>query len=714
VSRPIPIALLFTFTLPLVAQQEPAGAPPARQPFATGTTAVVVDAVVRDGRGRPVTDLRKDDFELLENGVRQDIVDVALVTPAAAPQEAAGPTASVPGAAASPEARRAVATPTFVALVFDRLSPEARALAHRGALAYLDTFHEDDFAGVFLSDRSLVTIQTYTNDRARLKRAIDEAASRATSVFDRDSTREVKDLVGSKQGDAHPDTPDVASADSIGRPVDGSAGPGRIPAALVTSAMFNTWEALSRERQGYGTTNALLAVTSALGLLPGRKTVVFFAEGLAIPDAVLPHFRNVIATANRGNVSVYTIDAAGLRVHSEQAAIGRQVRAMGGAGITLNPDGSNQSSIGMLIANEDTLRRDARTSLTLLAEGTGGFLIENTNDLAAAFRTIDADRRFHYLLSYTPKNDDFNGEWRALTVKVPGRNVEVRARSGYVAVRAPGAIPLLAYEGPALAALERTPHPTDVPVRAAVHVFPGGAESRLTVLAAARGSDLTFARDEKAGTYRTDFTVLARIRNAAGEIVRKASQPYRLSGPIAEIDRARGGDVLFFRQPTLGPGTYALDVAVHDALAKRAGVHSSTFTVPPPTPGGLDVSSVVVVRRGERVPVAEQSPDNPLYVGDVLIYPNLGEPTRMEDKAVTLFFVIASKQVPRATLEVVRDGKPLAALPVTLDPPDATGRIRQLVQIPTSTLAPGEYTLRLVVTQGGARHVREVALQLAR
>ena len=711
----ITLLVLIGGMLSAAARPHSATQSPAQRPFETGTAGVVVDVVVRDGGGNPVTDLQKDDFELFEDGVRQEIADLTIVRPGREAQRSAPTGGSAPSRAPSaPDAPRTVTSPSFVALVFDRLSPEARALAHKGALAYLETAQGDDFAGVFLSDRSLVTIQTYTNDRASIRRAIDEAVSRATSVFDRDSIKSPTEMIYAAAGDGHPSTPEVASPESIGRPVDSSAGAGRVPTSLLTEAMFNTWEALSRDNQGYATTNALLAVTSALGMLPGRKTVVFFAEGLAIPDAVLPHFRNVVTTANRANVSVYTIDAAGLRVHSKDAETGRAVRRIGDAGLELNPDGSSKSNLGLLEVNEDVLRKDPRTSLTLLADQTGGFLVENTNDLARAFRTIDADRRFHYLLTYTPKNDAFNGEWRTLTVKVPSRKVTIRARSGYLAVRAPGAIPLLAYEGPALAALERRPPPTEIAVRAAVHVFPAGPESRLTVLAATPGTALTFARDERNASYRTDFTILARIRDASGEIVRKASQPYRLSGPLAQVEQSQRGDVLFFRQPALAPGTYTLEVAVHDALARRAGVHTASFEVPQPS-GRLNVSSLVIVRRGERVPASEQPADeNPLYLRDVLIYPNLGEPIRKEEATVTLFFAIAASPPgpSAATLEIERAGQTLAALPIELDPADATGRIRQLARLPTAALAAGDYTLRLIVTHGGERALREAHFRL--
>ena len=81
-----------------------------------------------------------------------------------------------------------------------------------------------------------------------------------------------------------------------------------------------------------------------------------------------------MGTANRGNVSIYRIDGAGLRVHSKEAETGREVRAMGAAGVEVSADGSNRSSIAMMERNEDVLRKDPRTSPTLHANATGGFL----------------------------------------------------------------------------------------------------------------------------------------------------------------------------------------------------------------------------------------------------------------------------------------------------------------------------------------------------
>ena len=201
----------------------------------------------------------------------------------------------VPDVGAPPAARRrcggrrrrhasargtSVPAPTFLAIVFDRLTPEARALAHKGALASLETSQANDFVGVFLSDLSLVPIQTYTTDRAKLRKAIDEAATRATSVFDRDAIKEPDDMVPQAAGDFHPER-----ARRGERGIGGAAGRewpsgavaqstrGRGPpagAAGRISASTRLGAAVARPA-GPASVNALRAVIEGLSVLPGRK-----------------------------------------------------------------------------------------------------------------------------------------------------------------------------------------------------------------------------------------------------------------------------------------------------------------------------------------------------------------------------------------------------------------------------------------------------------
>src|SRR3954452_16799810 len=67
-----------------------------------GVTAVLVDVVVRDRRGQPVRDLKAADFEILEDGVQQQVGSFTPILAAALAGGASAPAA--PSAAGTPAA----------------------------------------------------------------------------------------------------------------------------------------------------------------------------------------------------------------------------------------------------------------------------------------------------------------------------------------------------------------------------------------------------------------------------------------------------------------------------------------------------------------------------------------------------------------------------------------------------------------------------------
>lgn len=98
--------------------------------FTSSTAAVIVDVVVRDNAGRPVTNLSADDFEILEGGTRQAVktfqfVDHSRPAATAAPAKALATTSQAAPAASLVEA------PTVTALVFEQLGASGRRLAYR-------------------------------------------------------------------------------------------------------------------------------------------------------------------------------------------------------------------------------------------------------------------------------------------------------------------------------------------------------------------------------------------------------------------------------------------------------------------------------------------------------------------------------------------------------------------------------------------------------
>jgi hypothetical protein len=60
--------------------------------------------------------------------------------------------------------------------------------------------------------------------------------------------------------------------------------------------------------------------------------------------------------------------------------------------------------------------------------------------------------RAYYVLTYIPKNEDYNGQFRHIAVKLNRPNLDAQTRKGYYAVESVGQLPLLDYEAPALAA----------------------------------------------------------------------------------------------------------------------------------------------------------------------------------------------------------------------------------------------------------------------
>jgi VWFA-related protein len=706
-----------------------AAAPQQTSSRASDVTAILVDVVVRDRSGEPVTDLAPDEIEILEDGVIQEIGSftpifkganraASVASPALAGRAAAETGAAsaapaapsgtpVPGAAAV--AAAAAAPGEVLALIFDRLTPEARTLVYRAALAYTEGNSEDKLMAVYGIDLGLVPYQPFTRDLGKVRTAVEEFGVRAVSQFG--STREqrldLRDRVarsGAAQASAEQAAAGGGGGD-MGQAIAGTAGD--VAFMAMQERMLQTFDNLERDQRGYSTANALMAVVSSMRTMPGRKAIVFFSEGLSIPPNAQERFVAVVAAANRANVSIYSVDAAGLRTESTLKETREEIMAASQRTLSRNParDMTGEPMMAGLERNENNLRMDPHSGLGLLADQTGGLLVSNTNDFRRGLARVDSDLRNYYMLSYVPKNGDFDGKYREITVRTRRQGVTVQHRKGYFAVRAPAGEPVLAYEAPVLARLDRTPVPNAFPVRAAALRFPEGDRPGLTpVIVEVPTAGLTFRPSaEDKSKYTSDFTVLVRVRDEQGESVEKMSQHYELQGQLDEIESARRGEVIFYREVDLAPGIYTLETIAYDALSEKASVRFSTIEKPALDAERLRLSSLMIVRRGEKVSESDGLAGNPLCVGDTLLYPNLGTPLRAGvDKELPFFFTVYLGAGGKATasLEVLQNARPLATVPLELGEPDSSRRIQQVSRIPIDQLAAGTYELRVTVRQG--------------
>ena len=367
--------------------------------------------------------------------------------------------------------------------------------------------------------------------------------------------------------------------------------------------MLRSIENSDRGRRGYDTSASLMAVVRSLAEYPGRKTVVFFSEGLAITPSLSARLDGVIDAANRANVTVYAVDTKGLRAKSTSERSRKELDAFAEDRRSQVSTGTERTERPLSMAMErveDTLRLDSRAGLARLAGDTGGFLVEGSNDLSSAFRRIDEDTQFHYLLTYAPSNDALDGRFRAIRVKVERSGVQVFARKGYRALdrRPPAAAS--ASDIPALALLDRAPLPNAFPVHAAGFSFPDPARPGLTpLLVHVSTASLQFDVDAPRSSYAGRAVVAVRLIDAAGHEAQTLSQEYILSGDVRDLEAAKKGEILFYREPELAPGVYTMEAIVFDPAARRGSARVSTLTVPAAEPAALGMSSLVLVSRAE-------------------------------------------------------------------------------------------------------------------
>ena len=694
---------------------------------------VRLDVVVKDKKGRPIRDLKAGDFEVLEDGVAQKVESFRFVSREAAPagtetknDKVAGNTTGTTTSAPSPRS-----TPTVTALVFDRLSPEARSLAKKAGLAYAqEGMASGGFTGVFGIDQSLRTIQNFTDDTKLVQNAVEQATGTATSTYAsgaekmRSNTERIANLDNQISGSASAASSAGGAGDSSGAMSEaGDIGSAAMAQKLLEmqNQMLDQYERLERDQEGFATINSLLAVISPMQNLPGRKTIIFFSEGLKIPPAVMTKFPAVVNAANRANVSIYAIDAAGLRAESNTTEAARELNSIASARMNQQARGNDRGSSGpymrALERNEDLLRFDPRSGLGMLSDQTGGFLIHDTNDLTGGVRRIDDDMNAYYFLTYVPQNKEYDGRFRRISVKVTRPNVEVQSRQGYYAVEAAGGLPMLDYEVPAIAASRNWKSSGTQNIHSSALSYPSPGQSGLTlILAEAQLATFKFAPSSDNKTYSADFSIVALVRDESDQIVQKLSQHYALNGPIQNLEAAKKGDVLFYREAQLRAGKYRVQLISHDAATGAVSVSSTPLEIYASAEAKPRLSSVAVLKRAERLSPAEQQRDQPLRFGELLVYPNLGEQIdRNTTKQLAYFFTAwpakGSTKPLQMTLEILQNNKSLGTTSGELPAADERGQIKYAGSLAIDKFQPGKYELRITVNNEISRSTSFVISQ---
>lgn len=698
-------ALSLAYVVPRPAfPQSVAGQKTEAPVFASGTATVSLDVVIREKSGRPLLDVKPEEVEVFEDGVKQKLDGFRWVQTESLQVEGA----AQPPPQARPDPSKQI---NLVSFVFDQLGIEGRKLANKAALSFLEKgLRPNTFFAVFQINQRLALLQPFTNDAGKLKTAIDAATS---SVY--------KALTDDQAAMARAEE-ELAKSDSGSPEGSGGGSGGGFAARAQAQALVNMLRMSSTlQRQQLGTTSLypLLALVRGHETLAGRKSLLYISEGLQVPPNLEQVFRSTISAANRANVSVYAVDARGLSSENDFTAAGDALNEARRASMLSNQrrgGAISQAEVKAADTAEDALRLNVKGTLGDIAEETGGFLIANTNDFKKGAERLAADLSGYYEVTYTPPPAPFDGRFRTIDVKVARKGAVVQNRSGYFAVPAGASSAMFAYEVPLLGALALDPPPRDFEIRAGALHFdqgPGGREHRLIVEVPI--SSLRMVTDETKKTYAVHFSLLAVVRNREGSVVERFSEDYPFTGPLDKADGLKLGNIVLKRRFTLTPGHYILEVAGQDRTASRTAVTRQAFDVPPPREG-VSMSSLALVRRIEPGAVGTDKTDDPLDAGGVRVVPNLDLPISVAaNQKLSLFFIAYPPREggPQGmTLEFARDGKTLARAEPPLPAPEADGKIRYFGTFPIQRFAPGRYEVRVAISQPGGPSEERAAFTL--
>src|ERR1035438_2295836 len=211
---------------------------------------------------------------------------------------------------------------------------------------------------------------------------------------------------------------------------------GRLKAAINGAISSGT------DSAALDTIRTLGNLASNLGVLPGRKIIVFVSGGLSQSSSIQrAELTAAIEACNRSDVAVYPIDVRPLGSETTPHNQGPMLASFetaddlgSRAGLT-NPrlvgGPSPQGQKGDSDANIQGAGVPNQQVLFRLASGTGGFVIANSGELQRGLQKIGEEQSEYYVLSHTPADSPSGskaGSCHTLRVKVDRSGTTVRAR----------------------------------------------------------------------------------------------------------------------------------------------------------------------------------------------------------------------------------------------------------------------------------------------
>ncbi len=532
--------------------------------FQSKVNLVLVPVVVRDGQGRAIGDLTKDDFQLFDKGKPQTIASFTVMQRGSASQAghplAAAETA---GAAVTPQSQP-TAPERYVAYLFDDLNIEFADLVTVKKAA---TRHIAN--GLQVSDRAAVyttsgqTSLDFTDNKTKLTEAVDQIRVRPLYQHPGrqcpDLSYYMADLIVNRndQQAFQAATQETVACMNLDPRKDLSVAQQMAEAAAR--------QELTIGEQGTRVTLGVIKnVIRRMTAMPGERLIVITSPGfLAQTNEAISDKADILDLAARANVMISSLNARGLFTTEMDAS---QQGASSAAAQRLISQYYRESAI----ATEDVLAE--------LADGTGGTFFHNSNDLNEGFARVAAAPDVSYVLGFSPPALKPDGSFHRLKITLVSRKgASIQARRGYYALKHSRNAEEDAKADIEDAVFSRE-EMRDIPVDLQTQFFkPDAATAKLTVLAKI---DLRRLRYKKLdGRNDDELMVVSVLFDTNGNYVKGITKTVSMKLRDETLARLATG-ITVKTNFDVKPGTYIVRLVVRDAEGQAMAAQNGAVEIP--------------------------------------------------------------------------------------------------------------------------------------
>lgn len=623
------------------------------------TNLTALDVMVKDNKGKYITDLKAEDFSILENGVKQtvDFFDPPL----------AGGERNQPGAAAPAQPVKSSGMPTnIMSLILDGGTTDLTNMkqVREGVTKYIrERIAETDTVAVFGVSTDLRVLQPFTQDKQKLIAAVENAWLLTASNKNLEQAHLAEDIDRTRSEVAG--SPDINLPASAAAAAQGSAAAQAMLASRALERFVKLRSQLSAQ-QARPMLAALAAICEAQRSIPGKKTLVVFSQGFVAPSILDWQVQSVIDIANRANVAIYIIDSAGLRTGGPLSNAPVPSAPLSGVAATMSTDSRMRASGGEDVF--DNARHEGSNReydiLYRISGDTGGELIKGTNDLGKGLDRIDLEIRSRYTLAYYSTDQNFDGGLRKIRVDVRRSDAHVISRAGYYANSADDSVPLSPDEKKLLANLAAIEAHPGLPLFVELSPFRSRGGRYIVPLSMEVPPDAV-KFDKKGDKQHLQFDFFGVIRESSDRIIARLGSGFDIA-LSADQYRAILSNNIFYRQDAeLDPGTYSVEMIVRDKLSGKMAARRTTLVLPEAT-AEFSASAVVLSRHAvvQKTQPGASPPIDVLTEGQIQIRPLPSREFRVTDNLIIFFDLYdaalnpdTGKRLVRVTVTLMKDNK---------------------------------------------------------